>query len=164
MIFVTVGTEDFPFDRLVRIADRGIKYKSLNDRIFVQIGTSTYEPKNCSWKRFMEFGIMIRLIRKARMVITHGGAGSILMCLALNKIPLVFPRYHKYGEHLDDHQVEFTKRMETEGKILAVYDEAELIDRVEHYDLLSSKLRTNSNSQLEGDLAGHLRELLGRSL
>lgn len=160
MIFVTTGTENFPFDRLIRVVDRGIKDKSFSDEVFMQIGTSTYEPKNCSWKRFIEFGIMIDLIRKARIIITHAGTGSTFFCLTLNKIPLVFPRYHKYGEHLDDHQMEFTKRMEAEGKILAAYDGAELINKTKHYDLLSSQLRTKNNSQLKGDLASHLRKLL----
>lgn len=160
MIFVTVGTENFPFDRFVRAVDRGIKDKSFRDEVFMQIGASTYKPKNCSWKRFIEFGIMIDLIKKARIIITHAGAGSTLLCLTLNKIPLIFPRYHKYGEHIDDHQIEFTKRMEAEGKILAAYDGAELIKKIKHYDLLSSQLRTKNNFQLKGDLASHLRNLL----
>jgi len=161
MIFVTVGTENFPFDRLIRTVDRGIKDKSFSDQVFMQIGGSTYEPKNCSWKRFVEFGIIIDLIRKARIIITHAGTGSVLLCLTLNKIPLVFPRYHKYGEHLDDHQIAFTKRMEQEGKVLAAYDEIELVNKIQNYDSLIREINVvDNNTRHKEGLASYLAKLL----
>lgn len=162
MIFITVGVEEYPFDRLIKIVDRKIKDKSINDKVFIQIGTSTYEPKNCSWKRFIKFSEMINFIKKARIIITHGGVGTILLCFELSKIPLAFPRHKQYGELPDDHQVEFMRRMEKEGKVIAVYNEVELINKIQNYDSLMRKMinKMTNNREFKEDLVSYLTKLL----
>ena len=161
MIFVTVGTENFPFDRLIRAVDSGVRDKSLSDEVFMQIGTSTYKPKNCCWKRFMEFNEMVDFIKKARITITHAGIGTILLCSTLSKVSLVFPRRRRYAEHVDDHQIKFAKRMEKEGEILAAYNEVELVDKIQKYDFLIRKTGiVDNNSRSEEDLVSYLARLL----
>lgn len=161
MIFVTVGTEKFPFDRLIKIVDTAIKDRSFSDEVFMQIATSGYKPKNCPWKRFIEFNEMIDFIKKARITITHAGVGTLLLSLTLNKIPLLFPRDKKYDEHLDDHQIELAETMEQEGRVLVAYDQKELLNKIQNYDSLMRQMTNmDNNRKFKEDLVSYLTKLL----
>ena len=48
MIFVTVGTHEQQFNRLIEYVDR----LNLDEDVFIQTGYSTYIPKNCRWNDF----------------------------------------------------------------------------------------------------------------
>jgi len=76
---------------------------------------------------------MGELIVNARIIITHGGPGSIILALSNGKVPIVVPRQRKFSEHVDDHQVLFTKKLESEGKIIAVYDIKMLAEKIINY-------------------------------
>jgi UDP-N-acetylglucosamine transferase subunit ALG13 len=141
MIFATVGTEKFPFDRLIKILDEAKREDILEEEVFLQIGSSRYTPGYCMWERYMEYGEIIDFMSKARVVVTHAGVGSTLLCLALDKVPIVFPRSHGFGEHLDDHQIEFTRRMASEDKVIAAYDNLELIKKIKGYENFSASLK-----------------------
>ena len=78
---------------------------------------------------------MIRLVKEARIVITHGGPSSFIMPLQIGKIPIVVPRQSKYGEHINDHQVKFCKEIEERiGNILVVNDIECLARTIEDYE------------------------------
>lgn len=126
MIFVTVGTEKFPFDRLLKTIDEGISSGEIKHDVFAQSGTSRYAPVNYEHTAFLPFTEMVEKIQQADMVVSHSGVGSTLLCLSLGKIPVLFPRFEQLGEHLDNHQLEFTRQMEKHGKVLAAYNEQEL--------------------------------------
>jgi UDP-N-acetylglucosamine transferase subunit ALG13 len=49
------------------------------------------------------------------------------------KVPVVVPRRKKYGEHVDDHQVYFTRKLEEKRKIIAVHDMQELEEKIRNY-------------------------------
>jgi UDP-N-acetylglucosamine transferase subunit ALG13 len=122
MIFVTVGTHEQQFDRLVEGIDR-LKSESLIPReVFIQTGYSTYKPQYCEYKAFIPFDEMNRLMSESEMVVTHGGTGSIMLVLYHRKTPIVVPRQPQFREHVDDHQVKFARTMESRQKIVAVYD------------------------------------------
>ena len=57
-------------------------------------------------------------MKQAEFVICHGGVGSIFTALRLRKKVLVVPRLEKYGEHINDHQLEICEQLEKEGYIL----------------------------------------------
>lgn len=103
MIFLTVGTERFPFDRLIKAVDELAAEKNLD--VFMQIGTAAYTPKNSKWDRFLSFEKMKEKILDATQIISHAGAGSIIFTLQLGKLPVIVPRLKKFGEHIDDHQL-----------------------------------------------------------
>lgn len=109
MIFVTVGTHEQPFNRLVECVDKLVETGKINEEVFIQTGYSTYEPKYCKWSKLLPYQDMVQKVQDARIVITHGGPSSFIMPLQIGKIPIVVPRQKKYGEHVNDHQVEFTK-------------------------------------------------------
>lgn len=129
MIFVTVGTHEQSFDRLVRAVDELKERQVISDEVFIQKGYSSYEPRFCGCADFIRFDEMLSRIAGADLVITHGGTGSIMLVLYNGKIPLVMPRQKRYGEHIDDHQVRFCEKMTGKGKVLAAY-ETEDLERV----------------------------------
>ncbi|WP_121610650.1 glycosyltransferase [Mesobacillus foraminis] len=122
MIFVTVGTHEQQFDRVIKKVDDLIREKKIMDQVFMQIGYSTYLPKNCDYKKLIGYDEMVKYVEMSQIVITHGGPGSIMMPLSLGKIPIVVPRQKSYNEHVDDHQVLFSNRLAKGNKIITVLD------------------------------------------
>jgi len=122
MIFVTVGTHTQSFDRLLQEVDRLVGERAIKEKVVGQIGSSTYEPRNFRWFRFTSFEELERLYGRADVMITHGGAGSILNGLDRGKPVVAVPRLKKFGEHVNDHQIDLVKFLESKRKIVAVYD------------------------------------------
>jgi UDP-N-acetylglucosamine transferase subunit ALG13 len=147
MIFVTVGTHEQPFDRLVKEIDRLKGDTVIRDDIFVQTGYSVYKPQFCEHKDFIRFDEMITRMTESEMVITHGGTGSIMLVLYHQKIPVVMPRQKKYHEHIDDHQVLFCKTMADKKKIIAVYETDDLGPAIKNYHQLAQQLRKKGEEE-----------------
>lgn len=121
MIFVTVGTHHQPFDRLLGALDQ------LGDeRLVVQYGPAEPPPGATRAEAYMPFEQMLECFRQADAVITHAGVGSILCARREGHTPLVVPRRHDLGEHVDEHQAELTRALEARGSVVAVWDVAAL--------------------------------------
>lgn len=157
MIFVTVGTHEQPFDRLIKYIDTFKKNEKTNEEIIIQTGYSTYEPENCTWKKLYPYQQMLELVNEARIVITHGGPSSFIMPLQIGKTPIVIPRQYEYHEHVNNHQVTFCKAVADKMGTIIVVEELELLGHViENYDKIiknmGEKLSSNNanfNKQLE---------------
>jgi len=135
MIFVTVGTHEQQFDRLVEEIDSLKGTGAIQDDVFIQTGYSTYKPKYCAWSNFVPFADMNRYVSDAAIVITHGGPSSFIMPLQIGKIPVVVPRQKKYDEHVNDHQLEFAHAVaERQKNIIVVEDICDLKDIILRYD------------------------------
>lgn len=135
MIFVTVGTHEQPFNRLVKKIDELKENGTIEDEVFIQTGFSTYEPKYCQWSKLIPYDEMIKNVEDARIVITHGGPASFIMPLQIGKTPIVVPRQHQFNEHVNDHQVEFARNVaERMGTIIPVEDIETLEDVITNYD------------------------------
>jgi len=141
MIFITVGTEQFPFDRLIKIIDSKIEKSEIDNEVYGQIGNSKYIPKNFTYKHFISFDQMIQCIGKADIVISHAGIGSTLLCLNLGKIPILFPRRYDFKEHLDNHQMEFAEKIVKMNKVLVAFNKEELIERINKFDLFLAGIK-----------------------
>ena len=109
------GTEKFPFNRLVKEVDALVRDNKIDDSVFMQIGSCTYEPTHCKWERFLSFDDMYRKIEKADVIIAHAGAGTTLLCLQNGKKPILIPRQEELKEHVDNHQKVFAKKMQELG-------------------------------------------------
>lgn len=134
MIFVTVGTHEQPFDRLIKEMDRLKGEGLIREDVLMQTGFGTYEPKHCKWKGFLPYRDMEACIRDADMVITHGGPASFIAPLQIGKIPIVVPRQKRYGEHINDHQVDFCRKVEERmGNIIVVEDIGKLSEAIGRY-------------------------------
>lgn len=147
MIFVTVGTHEQPFNRLIQKVDELKKDGVIIEKVIMQTGFSTYEPKYCEWSKMIPYQQMVKNIEDARIVITHGGPASFIMPLQIGKIPIVVPRQHKFNEHVNDHQIEFARnvadRMEN---ILVVEDIEKLNQMIIDYDEITKNMKNESGS------------------
>ncbi|CCX88035.1 glycosyltransferase family 28 C-terminal domain protein [Clostridium sp. CAG:590] len=147
MIFVTVGTHEQPFNRLIQKIDELKENGTIQEDVIIQTGFSTYEPKYCQWSKLIPYQQMIKNVEDARIVITHGGPASFIMPLQIGKIPIVVPRQKKYEEHVNDHQLEFCKAVEERMRnILLVEEIGELDEQIKKYKDLTSNLRQKMNS------------------
>lgn len=143
MIFVTVGTHEQQFNRLVECMDK-LAGKS-DKEIIIQTGFSTYEPKYCKWQKLFSYNEMDRNIREAEIVITHGGPSSFIAPLQIGKIPIVVPRKKEFGEHVNDHQVHFCRQVaERMGIICVVEDVGTLPEVIREYDKIVSGMKVAS--------------------
>ena len=134
MIFVTVGTHEQPFNRLLQKIDELKKDGTIQDDVIIQTGFSTYRPQYCQWSKLIPYQQMIKNVEEARIVITHGGPASFIMPLQIGKTPIVVPRQHKFGEHVNNHQVEFARNVEKRmGIIIDVEDVETLGDIITNY-------------------------------
>lgn len=160
MIFVTVGSERFPFDRLVAAVEQAVKQGDIREEVFAQIGACRFEPTLFKWKRFIDFDEQTELFRRADIVISHAGEGSVLLASYLGKMPIFFPRQASFGEHVDDHQVEFVRKLESRGRILAAYSEQELLERVKNYKTLLARREICKEDDSRRRLVQYLRNII----
>lgn len=145
MIFVTVGTHEQQFDRLIKHVDDLKKESIIDEEVIVQTGYSTYSPKYCEWKDFYTYSEMLDFINKARIVITHGGPSSFITPLQIGKVPIVVPRQKKYNEHVNNHQVEFASEvMKRLGSIIVITDINKLKNTIMDYEIISRDMKYNN--------------------
>lgn len=151
MIFVTVGTHEQPFNRLVQEIDNLKRDGVITEDVIMQTGYSTYEPKYCKWDKLIPYKQMIKNVEDARIVITHGGVASFIMPLQIGKTPIVVPRQKKFDEHVNDHQVEFARNVaERMGTIIPVEDITQLGKIITNYDQIvagMSKIMSSNNNK-----------------
>lgn len=154
MIVVTVGTNEAPFDRLIQAIDE----LGSDEDILVQYGASQVRPVAARCVDFLSFHEMAEHFRKARVVVSHAGVGSILLALSCGRRPVVVPRLHQFGEAVDDHQVPLARRLAEQGLVRLVDDLAELPQAVTEDGILPR--RSAGSSRLSIDVRDHIRDLL----
>lgn len=118
MIFVSLGTNDKSFSRLLDAIDKEIENGNIKDKVIVQAGYTKYESKNMDIIDLMPMDLFNKNIESCDILITHGGIGTILDGLKLGKKIIAFPRLAKYQEHVNDHQSEIIEEFCSCGYIL----------------------------------------------
>ena len=137
MIFVTVGTHEQPFNRLVKAMDMFAKTHP-DTNVFIQTGYSTYEPKFARYEKFISPSKMNEYTSKSNIIISHGGPSSFMKAVELGKVPIVVPREATYNEHVNNHQVTFTKEINSKyNNLLIVTDISTLPEIIEKFGALT---------------------------
>lgn len=150
MIFVTVGTHEQAFNRLLKKIDELKKDGVIQEAVIMQTGFSTYEPKYCQWSKLIPYQQMIKNVADARIVITHGGPASFVMPLQIGKTPIVVPRQKQFDEHVNNHQVDFARNVaERMGTIITVEDIEDLEDKIVRYDEIVASMGHGMSSNNE---------------
>ncbi len=145
MIFVTVGTHEQPFNRLLKYMDEWAE--THEEEVVMQTGYSDYIPKHCRWKKLYSYTEMADYVNRARITITHGGPSSFVMPLQIGKIPVVVPRKKEFREHVNNHQMEFCEAVaQRMGNIIVVEKIEQLESILEKYDEITVTLRKNLDS------------------
>jgi UDP-N-acetylglucosamine transferase subunit ALG13 len=122
MIVVSVGTHEQPYDRLLSaVAELGG-----TEELLVQYGTSELPHGRGEWIDYVSFDELASYVAKARVFVCHAGVGSIVLARRHGLRPIVVPRKHELGEHVDDHQLELSRRLAKSGIVTLVEDECEL--------------------------------------
>ena len=156
MILVTIGTSE-PFDRLLRALDN----LSSEEELIVQAGRSSVRPVAARCVDFLEFDELVEQVRRARVVVTHAGAGTVLMVLANGKVPVVVPRLARFGEAVDDHQVPFGRRFAEQGLVVLVEDPDGLREAIARADGTAPVKPLAPDGQLAHELRGYFAEQIG---
>ena len=126
MIFITLGSQKFQFNRLLQAVDELIEKGVITDEISAQIGYSDYKPKHFEYKRFLDREEFAVQEGKCDILITHGGTGAIIGAVKEGKKVIAVPRLAKYGEHVDDHQIQLIEQFKGQNLICGLDDTSEL--------------------------------------
>lgn len=122
MILVTLGTNDKTFIRLIKKIEE-LKIKGVIDGdVVVQAGFTKYESEHMQIFDLIDMDKFNELMSKCDLLITHGGVGTIVSGLKNGKKVIAVPRLAKYGEHVNDHQLQIIENFAESGFILASYE------------------------------------------
>lgn len=122
MIFVTLGTQDKKFDRLLKAIQKQIDKGNIKDEVVVQAGCTEFESDDMKIYSLMDGKQFNQYIKECDLLITHGGVGSILSGVKKKKTVIAVPRLSKYDEHENDHQKQIVNEFAKAGYILALKD------------------------------------------
>lgn len=127
MILITLGTQDKPFYRLLDAVQKQIDNKKIKDKVVVQAGISSdFKSKDMEIFDLIPMDEYDKLITECDVLITHGGVGSIITGIRNNKKVIAAARLKKYGEHVNDHQLQIIENFTDSGYILSLNNFEEL--------------------------------------
>lgn len=132
MIFITLGSQKFQFNRLLQAVDELIDKGVIEEEVFAQIGYSDYKPNNYAYKEFLDRDEFAAQEGKCEILITHGGTGAIIGAVKKGKKVIAVPRLAQYGEHVDDHQLQLIAQFKNQNLICGLNDCSELEDGLKY--------------------------------
>jgi len=159
MVFVTVGTQKFQFDRLLKAVDEAAGEGAFKGRVFAQTGHSTYKMAHCESEAFIDRDRFADLMQEADLVITHGGTGVIVAAVKQGKKVIAVPRRAAFGEHVDDHQAQIVSAFKEKGIICALSDTANLKKAVRYAERHSFNGYESHTKDISDSIDGFLREM-----
>lgn len=145
MIFVTLGTQDKTFERLLIKIDELIDKGVIQGDVIVQAGKTNYSSKNMKIFDFIELNRMNQYIEKCDYMISHAGVGTIMNAINHQKKIIAVARRAKFGEHENDHQVEITTKFSDFGYILGCTEVEELEEKIKMIDQFKTKPYESNN-------------------
>ena len=157
---MTVGTQRFQFNRLIKKLDELVERGEIKEKIIAQTGYSTYKPSNFESNTIIDSNKVLEYIALSDVIITHAGTSSIINCLKQKKKVIVIPRLKKFGEHVDDHQMDIIKLFESQEMIEAIYDIDQLGDKLKKAKNKTYKEFLSDNKLLLCDIENYLETLL----
>jgi len=164
MIFVTVGTHEQQFDRLLKCIDKMVEENKIKEKVIMQTGYSNYEPKHCEHHKLIGYEDMQKYIQEADIVVTHGGPASFIDPLSVGKIPVVVPRKKDFDEHVNNHQLDFAKEVEKRMKnIIVAETEEEIVNSIVNYKKIVKKISgelASNNKKFNIDLAKEIEAII----
>lgn len=158
MIFVCLGSREYQFNRLLRKLDELVECGAIADTIISQIGQSTYLPKHYSYKRFMPVDEFKKNQQNADLIISHGGTGALIGALKMGKKVLAVPRLAKYGEHIDDHQMQIVEALSKEGYLKAAMCMDDLLEGINVLKKIKTK-QYNQSSRIVEIIEGFINKI-----
>lgn len=146
MILVLLGTQNKPFNRLLKAISKEIKEGNIKDKVVAQTGFTTYKGTEIDAFDYKPKEELFKLMKEADIIITHGGVGTIIECINMGKRVIVAPRLKRYKEHTNDHQLQITKEFTEKGYVLPLYSMKELVNTLKNIKKFKVK-KYESNSE-----------------
>lgn len=125
-VFVTVGSTEFQFDRLLKDIDDLVERGIISQKVIAQTGTCKYQPRNYEHFKWCSFDDMQKFMSQSEYTITHSGTGSIVNALQSGAKVITVPRMMDYEEHLDNHQLEIAAEFKELGLLMVANNKTEL--------------------------------------
>lgn len=148
MILVMLGTQNNSFHRLLEEIDKLIEKEIIKEDVIVQAGYTKYESKNMEIFDLIPRDELEKYQSEARIIITHGGVGSIISSLKLGKKVIAVPRYHEYLEHVNNHQTEIVDTFDQKGYIIGIKQVSELEGALKKIEKFEPKKYELSNKKM----------------
>lgn len=126
MIFVSVGSQKFQFNRLLEKLDELVTKNIIQEEIIAQTGVSSYVPKNYKSIPFLDREEFSQYVDQCTTMITHGGTGAIIGAVKKGKKVIAVPRLAQFQEHVDDHQLQLIHQFDELNLICPCYEMEEL--------------------------------------
>ena len=146
MIFVTVGTQDVPFDRLIKAVEKEITKGNIKEEVIVQCGCTKIISDKMKMVKYLSIDEFKDTVKKANLIIAHGGVGTIIDSLNANKVVIVCPRLAKYKEHTNDHQLQIVNKFSDLGYIIPLKDPNKLENALKDAKIFKPK-KYKSNTE-----------------
>jgi len=148
LIFVTVGSQRFPFPRLFQMVDQLIRDRVITEKVIAQVGYTDYQSDNMVIHQFLQESVMKECIRNSDIIVTHAGIGTITQCLESGKKIIVVPRKRELGEHVDNHQIEIANVFRDKNLITVANSQQEIQTIIEHMDSIHLQNYVSPESEL----------------
>ena len=158
MIFVTLGSQKFQFNRLLIELDKLVEEKKICNDIFAQIGYSDYKPKNYEFNEFLDREQFAEFMDKCDTVITHGGTGAIVGAVKRDKKVIAVPRLAKFGEHVDDHQLQIIDQFTNMNFIVGVKDTNEIYEALELLKTMKFKKYISNTENIINEIEKYINQ------
>ena len=158
MIFVILGTQDKSFERMLKEIDSLIRDGIIKEKVIVQAGSTIYETDTMEILDYVPMEEFQKYIKKADIIITHGGVGSILDALKYNKKVIAIPRLSKYSEHENNHQIQIVEKFDDLGYIMDCGNLKRLGNKIMEIDKFTPKKYSSNNEKFIKKLEEYIGE------
>jgi UDP-N-acetylglucosamine--N-acetylmuramyl-(pentapeptide) pyrophosphoryl-undecaprenol N-acetylglucosamine transferase len=159
--FVTVGTHNQQFNRLLAMVDVAVGAGVLPTPVVAQGGSSTYRPRNYELRDWLSPEEVEAVLEDTQYVVSHGGSGLVSAALRTGHRPLVLPRLAVHHEHFDDHQTQIVGKLDELGLVVRL-GEAITEANLRAADApLEERADSDESSSVEAALREELEKLIG---
>lgn len=155
LLFATVGAT-LKFDRLIGLVANANVAGLLPGKVILQTGEGGHRPAGIECHETLPFDEMRALLRRADIVVCHGGTGSLITALREGCRVIAVPRRFDRGEHYDDHQSEITSAFAERGLIAVADTDEEFAAALEYVKAREPKCATTDPSALIEYLTGYI--------
>ncbi len=162
MIFITLGSQKFQFNRLLKAMDDLIEHSVITEDVFAQTGYSDYKPLHYRYQQFLDREQFADWESKADLVITHGGTGAIIGAVKKHKKVIAVARLKAYGEHVDDHQLQIIQQFDELGFVIPCRTTEDLTDCLQTAEHFEVKPYVSNTKTIISDLETYLQKYVNK--
>ena len=160
MIFVTLGTQDKPFKRLLNAVERQINLGNIKEEVIVQSGCTDYKSDKMKIINYMNEEEFNKYLNEARIVVTHAGVGTIIKALEANKKVIAAARKSVFGEHVNNHQEQILDNFADKGYILSLKSFRKLNEVLDKIEEFKPEKFTSNNDKFCKNLEEKIEQIL----